>query len=94
MLTLSLVNVSLIELASSFPAQATVDVDALFEGIDFSHLITRARFESMSEALFAKTLQPVEQVRRLKFTFFQTRCSSRVSCSAVGQLDVSSALIL
>ena len=56
--------------------QATIDVDSLFEGIDFSLLITRARFESMSEALFAKTLQPVEQVLR----------DAKVAASAVDEV--------
>ncbi|KAH9402863.1 Heat shock 70 kDa protein 1A [Tyrophagus putrescentiae] len=38
---------------------ATVEVDALFEGIDFSAKITRARFEELCSDLFASTLEPV-----------------------------------
>lgn len=43
---------------------ANIEIDALFEGIDFITSITRARFEDMCSDLFRKTFTPVEQVLR------------------------------
>jgi len=45
----------------SSSAQANVEVEALFEGIDFYTMITRARFEELNADLFRKTLEPVEK---------------------------------
>ena len=41
---------------------ANIEIDALFEGIDFITSITRAKFEDMCSDLFKKTFAPVEQV--------------------------------
>ncbi len=41
---------------------ATVEIDSLFEGIDYNASITRARFEDMCSDLFRKTFEPVEKV--------------------------------
>ena len=46
----------------SASTQATLEVDSLFEGIDFTSTITRARFEELCGDLFRKTFEPVEQV--------------------------------
>lgn len=43
---------------------ASVEVDALYEGIDYNGTITRARFEDMCSDLFRKTFDPVEKVLR------------------------------
>jgi L1 cell adhesion molecule like protein len=43
---------------------ASIEIDALYEGIDFNTTITRAKFEDMCNDLFKKTLEPVEQVLR------------------------------
>jgi len=43
---------------------ATIEIDSLFEGIDFSTTITRAKFENLCDKLFEKTMEPVEQVLR------------------------------
>jgi len=43
---------------------ANLEVDSLFDGIDFTTTITRAKFENLCESLFRKTMQPVEQVLR------------------------------
>jgi heat shock 70kDa protein 1/2/6/8 len=48
--------------ALSASAQASIEIDALFENIDFSSSITRARFEELCADLFRSTLQPVERV--------------------------------
>jgi L1 cell adhesion molecule like protein len=48
--------------ALSTSNQAAVEIDALFEGIDFYTSITRARFEELCADLFRATLEPVEQV--------------------------------
>jgi len=45
----------------SSSAQANVEIDSLFEGIDFYSSITRARFEDMCSDLFRSTLEPVEK---------------------------------
>jgi L1 cell adhesion molecule like protein len=41
---------------------AAIEIDSLFEGIDFNITITRARFEDLCNDLFRKTLEPVEKV--------------------------------
>jgi len=45
----------------SSSTEASIEIDALFEGIDFYSKITRARFEEMCMDLFRSTLQPVER---------------------------------
>jgi len=42
--------------------QGRVEIEALFDGIDFSESLTRARFEDINSDLFKKTLGPVKQV--------------------------------
>ena len=42
--------------------QARVEIEALFDGIDFSEPLTRARFEELNIDLFRKTLDPVKNV--------------------------------
>ena len=46
----------------SSSTQATIEVDSLAEGADFSINLTRAKFESLCDALFRKCMGPVEQV--------------------------------
>ena len=46
----------------SSSTQATLEVDSLFDGIDYVGTITRARFEELCGDLFRKTFEPVEQV--------------------------------
>ena len=48
----------------SSSAQASVEVDSLFEGIDFYTSISRARFEDLCADLFRATLEPVEKALR------------------------------
>ena len=43
---------------------ATVEIDSLFEGIDFNSVISRARFEDICSDLFKKTFDPVDKVLR------------------------------
>jgi len=43
---------------------ATIEIDSLFEGHDFSSTITRAKFENLCDRLFRETMIPVEQVLR------------------------------
>jgi L1 cell adhesion molecule like protein len=43
---------------------ANIEIDSLYEGIDFNSTITRAKFENLCEVLFRKTMAPVEQVLR------------------------------
>ncbi|KAJ7718216.1 hsp71-like protein [Mycena olivaceomarginata] len=48
----------------SSAAQAPIEIDSLFEGIDFYTSLTRARFEELCLDLFRRTLGPVEKVLR------------------------------
>ena len=48
----------------SSSAQASIEIDSLYEGIDFYTSITRARFEELCSDLFRKTLTPVEKALR------------------------------
>ena len=48
----------------SVATQATIEIDSLFEGIDFMTNITRARFEELNGDLFRSTLDCVEKVLR------------------------------
>jgi len=48
----------------SASAQASIEIDSLFEGDDFYTSITRARFEELCSDLFRGTLQPVEKALR------------------------------
>jgi L1 cell adhesion molecule like protein len=41
---------------------ANIEIDSLFEGIDFSASLTRAKFESLCASIFERTMKPVEQV--------------------------------
>ena len=43
---------------------ANIELDSLFDGIDYITTITRAKFENLCDALFRKTMSPVEQVLR------------------------------
>jgi len=48
----------------SASAQASIEIDSLYEGIDFYTSITRARFEELCADLFRGTLEPVEKALR------------------------------
>merc|ERR1712100_993947 len=42
--------------------QARLEIEALYDGVDFSETLTRARFEELNLDLFKKTLGPVGKV--------------------------------
>jgi len=48
----------------SSAAQTSIEIDSLFDGIDFYTSITRARFEELCQDLFRSTMDPVEKVLR------------------------------
>merc|ERR1711886_18252 len=48
--------------ALSSTHQARIEIEALFDGVDFSETLTRARFEELNNDLFKNTLGPVKQV--------------------------------
>merc|ERR1712156_1243231 len=48
--------------ALSSTHQARLEIEALFDGTDFSETLTRARFEEINNDLFKNTLGPVKQV--------------------------------
>lgn len=50
------------ELSSA--ARAQIQIDSLYEGIDFTSNITRAKFEQLCMDLFMTTLEPVKKVLR------------------------------
>ena len=39
--------------------EAKIEIESLVEGIDFSEVLTRARFEELNSDLFKKTMGPV-----------------------------------
>lgn len=43
---------------------ANIEIDGLYEGLDFATVITRAKFENLCDTLFKSTMEPVEQVLR------------------------------
>ncbi|KAG8326786.1 Heat shock 70 kDa protein [Homalodisca vitripennis] len=45
----------------SSSTEASIEIDALYEGIDFYTKVSRARFEELCSDLFRNTLQPVEK---------------------------------
>lgn len=45
----------------SSSTEATIEIDALYEGVDFYTRVSRARFEELCSDLFRGTLEPVEK---------------------------------
>merc|ERR1740138_767569 len=48
----------------SSTASTSIEIDSLYEGVDFYSSITRARFEELNMDLFRKCMEPVEKVLR------------------------------
>uniref|UniRef100_A0A2N9EYV6 Heat shock protein 70 n=1 Tax=Fagus sylvatica TaxID=28930 RepID=A0A2N9EYV6_FAGSY len=48
----------------SSTTQTTIEIDSLYEGIDFYSTITRARFEELNMDMFRKCMEPVEKCLR------------------------------
>ena len=48
----------------SSSSEASIEIDSLFEGIDFYSKISRARFEELCSDLFRATMEPVEKALR------------------------------
>ncbi|KAL2462199.1 Heat shock 70 kDa protein 5 [Abeliophyllum distichum] len=48
----------------SSTTQTTIEIDSLYEGVDFYATITRARFEELNMDLFRKCMEPVEKCLR------------------------------
>ena len=48
--------------ALSSSTQIRIEIENIAEGIDFSEVLTRARFEELNNDLFRKTLKPLETV--------------------------------
>ncbi|CAH3195294.1 unnamed protein product [Porites evermanni] len=48
----------------SSSTQSSIEIDSLFEGIDFYTTLTRAKFESLNAKYFEETLKPVEKALR------------------------------
>ncbi|KAL6571252.1 70-kilodalton heat shock protein [Orobanche hederae] len=48
----------------SSTAQTTIEIDSLYEGVDYYTTITRARFEELNMDLFRKCMEPVEKCLR------------------------------
>ena len=60
----------------SSSAQTSIEIDSLYEGVDFYSSITRARFEELNMDLFRKCMEPVEKCLR----------DAKMDKSSVGQL--------
>ena len=48
----------------STSSTVTIEVDSLYDGIDFSYSLSRARFEELCGDMFRRTMDPVEKVLR------------------------------
>merc|ERR1712100_205485 len=48
----------------STTASTNIEIDSLYEGVDFHTTLTRARFEELNMDLFRKTMEPVEKCLR------------------------------
>ncbi len=48
----------------STSTQTMIEIDSLLDGIDFNATLTRAKFESLCEATFKRTIAPLDQVLR------------------------------
>jgi len=48
----------------SSSTQSSIEIDSLFEGVDFYSSLTRARFEELCGDLFRNTITPVEKVMK------------------------------
>ncbi len=48
----------------STSTQTMIEIDSLIDGIDFNTTLTRAKFESLCEATFKRTIAPLDQVLR------------------------------
>lgn len=46
----------------SSTTSASIEIDSLYDGIDFTTTLTRAKFESLCSEIFQKTIAPVDQV--------------------------------
>lgn len=46
----------------SVSSVASIEIDSLFDGIDFTASLTRAKFENLCDDIFKKTMAPVDQV--------------------------------
>lgn len=64
----------------SASAQTTIEIDSLFEGIDFNTSITRARFEELCMDMFRKCMDPVEKVLRVSSVLLKMRITPVVFC--------------
>lgn len=48
----------------SSATQATIEVDSLVNGVDLNLTVSRAKFESLADSFFRRTIAPLEQVLR------------------------------
>ncbi|CAH1422446.1 unnamed protein product [Lactuca virosa] len=48
----------------SLIAQTTIEIDSIYEGVDFYSAISRARFKELNMDLFRKCMEPVEKCLR------------------------------
>lgn len=58
----------------SYETQVTIEVDNLYNSLDFSVILTRAKFEDLCKDVFKKTLLPIRAViadSKLKITDIQ-----------------------
>ena len=62
-------STSLVWLRVLSGTQTSIEIDSLFEGIDFYTTITRARFEELNMDLFRRCMEPVEKVLRVSHPY-------------------------
>ncbi len=52
-------EVEKVKRALSSTHEATIEIESLYEGVDFSEVLTRAKFEELNADLFKNTMGPV-----------------------------------
>jgi L1 cell adhesion molecule like protein len=48
----------------STSTQAQIEIDSLMDGVDYTDVLTRARFESLSQTTFERVMNPISEVLR------------------------------
>jgi L1 cell adhesion molecule like protein len=67
----------------SSSTQTSIEIDSLYEGIDFYTTVTRARFEELNMDLFRRCMEPVEKVLRVSGITWDEKKCTRSLCSRV-----------
>ncbi|CAG8540039.1 3220_t:CDS:2, partial [Funneliformis mosseae] len=57
--------------------KASLELDSLFDGIDFYTSLTRIRFEELNQDLFQSIMEPIEKIQKLVSEFFNGKVPNK-----------------